>query len=441
MENEKNKITQARTNLILDHAFFGTLALKLKPVISKLHPHAWTDGKVLGFNPDHLKSLSVQTTETTICHEVLHVGLGHPWREAGRNHGCWNRACDYAINPIPKEAGFIFPEHFPMLIDARFTGMSAEQIYAILDEEDRQEASQKQKDIDSQDEEETSSDSQGDSQETAGEKGSEDGPGDDNSGGMDDSMGEGKKGQETALGGQEGANPGGSETVSEGEEQDCGMGEVLPCQDEDSEAMEADWEVAMFQAAQAAMAQGTLPGLLKGVIEEMQKPVIDWKAALWKFMQRCTSEDYSWTKPNRRYLPMSIYLPAMQSEKLPPIVIGWDTSGSTQYKQQEFGNEVADVIQSVRPELTHIIYADAKVQAVDEFTADEQVTFRPGGFGGTSFVPVFEWIEKEGIDPACLIYFTDLEGTFPDDEPPYPVLWIDCAGTEVAPWGETIKIP
>jgi len=413
MDNDKSKITLARTNLILDHAFFGTLALKLDPIIGKQRPTAWTDGKVLGFNPDYLKSLSMPETQTVICHEVLHVGMGHPWREGGRNHKLWNRACDYAINGILKESRFVFPQDPPILYDPRFTGMPAEQIYTILDQEKRAK--------DKENEEAKEPD--------LPQEGRKD-PGQGNG------QGEGEKGQETTPDAQaEGKNE--EELAAE----DVGMGEVVECAEEDSQAMEADWQVAMFQAAQAAMAQGTLPGSLKGIIEKMKEPKVDWKAALWRFMQQCATSDYRWTKPNRRYLPMGIYLPSLQSEALPPIVVGWDTSGSTHHKQEEFASEVADVIQSVRPETTHIVYADAKVQAVDEFTPDEKITFRPGGFGGTSFIPVFDWVEKEGIQPACLIYFTDLEGTFPETEPPYPVLWIDCAGLCEAPFGETIKIP
>lgn len=35
--------------------------------------------------------------------------------------------------------------------------------------------------------------------------------------------------------------------------------------------------------------------------------------------------------------------------------------------------------------------------------------------------------------PTCLIYFTDLEGTFPKEEPDYPVLWINIGRTIIKP--------
>ena len=50
------------------------------------------------------------------------------------------------------------------------------------------------------------------------------------------------------------------------------------------------------------------------------------------------------------------------------------------------------------------------------------------GFGGTSFVPVFDWIRenkvKKGIDVSALIYLTDGMGTYPDETPDYPTYFV-----------------
>ena len=43
------------------------------------------------------------------------------------------------------------------------------------------------------------------------------------------------------------------------------------------------------------------------------------------------------------------------------------------------------------------------------------------------------------IQPACLVYLTDLQGTFPDKPPDYPVLWVTTTDQE-APWGETVRL-
>jgi len=61
------------------------------------------------------------------------------------------------------------------------------------------------------------------------------------------------------------------------------------------------------------------------------------------------------------------------------------------------------------------------------------------GRGGTDFRPVFEHVDKEPIQPACLIYLTDLEGPYPTVPPDFPVLWV-CSTDKEATWGETIRL-
>ena len=73
----------------------------------------------------------------------------------------------------------------------------------------------------------------------------------------------------------------------------------------------------------------------------------------------------------------------------------------------------------------------------------ENIVFARKGGGGTSFVPVFDWVEDriaEGEDvPQCLIYLTDGYGDAPEVEPDYPVLWV-CTSSKVLPIGDTVRI-
>jgi predicted metal-dependent peptidase len=65
-----------------------------------------------------------------LVHEYLHVLLAHHVRAAGREARRWNVACDLAINPLVEAAGYVLPPD--ALIDARYAGQSAEEIYARL---------------------------------------------------------------------------------------------------------------------------------------------------------------------------------------------------------------------------------------------------------------------------------------------------------------------
>jgi predicted metal-dependent peptidase len=60
------------------------------------------------------------------------------------------------------------------------------------------------------------------------------------------------------------------------------------------------------------------------------------------------------------------------------------------------------------------------------------------GRGGTSFVPVFQWVESNNEQPDLLIYFTDGYGSFPSDEPGYPTVWVMTTDVE-APFGDIIR--
>jgi predicted metal-dependent peptidase len=75
------------------------------------------------------------------------------------------------------------------------------------------------------------------------------------------------------------------------------------------------------------------------------------------------------------------------------------------------------------------------------FEAWEQVRLpaKIQGGGGTSFVPVFEWVEVQNMWPDLLLYFTDAQGTFPEQEPTYPVLWV-VKGKAKVPWGQRIQL-
>jgi len=61
------------------------------------------------------------------------------------------------------------------------------------------------------------------------------------------------------------------------------------------------------------------------------------------------------------------------------------------------------------------------------------------GGGGTRFTPVFDWVEKQDMQPDLLVYFTDAEGEFPKQAPPYPVIWL-VKGRQTVPWGQRIQL-
>jgi len=126
------KLSKAKNKLLLNHAFWGILLLRLK-FIADPHcnpPTLWTDGETVGFHPDFIDSLPFTQIMGCLVHELFHCIMKHHIRIQGRNEKKWNRACDYAINPIIRKAGFELPDW--VLDKVEYHNMSAEQIYVLL---------------------------------------------------------------------------------------------------------------------------------------------------------------------------------------------------------------------------------------------------------------------------------------------------------------------
>jgi len=128
------KLTKARTDIILDSPFFGSLVFKLKPVETDSVPTMATDGKELLYNKDFVNQLTSAQLIGVLCHELLHCAFLHHLRRGDRDPQRWNAACDYAINGILlDDFRLTLPED--RLYDPQYTGMSAEAIYTALPEQ------------------------------------------------------------------------------------------------------------------------------------------------------------------------------------------------------------------------------------------------------------------------------------------------------------------
>jgi predicted metal-dependent peptidase len=129
--DSKTKLGKARAGLILDHPFFGSLALRLTLVEDATNnPTAKTDGKQIRYNPEYIDGLELNETKGLLCHEVMHCANQHMTRRSGRDARRWNAACDFAINSIILDCGMSLPKGG--LVDRSYADMSAEQIYGRL---------------------------------------------------------------------------------------------------------------------------------------------------------------------------------------------------------------------------------------------------------------------------------------------------------------------
>ena len=390
------RIQKARTALVLDHPLFGSLLFRLKDCERRSIQTMATDGLSLYYNPDFVETLNAATLAGTLAHEVMHPALHHHVRRSGRDLKRWNIACDFAINPLLVDAGLNLPEG--VLLDNRFRGMSAEQIYNLLESEASQDS------------------------------GSEDEEGE---------LGADKSNAEQSPAG-EANEPSAPTTVG-------GIGQVLdaPVPGKETQTIEEqarEWDIAVNQATTIAKHVGKVPAGLNRTLEGAAEAAVDWRGLLRRYWSETTPADYCWMRPNRRHFWTGLYLPGVVREGVGEVAIAVDCSGSVSARQLRlFEAEVRSILEGQRPERVYVLYFDAVVQKVEIYEAGQRIDLNPVGGGGTEFGPCFEWLEERGIRPQSLIFLTDLYGSFPPSAPSYPVLWAST-GSQKAPFGEVIPM-
>jgi len=367
MNNEL--FTKARSRLVLDNPFFGTLCLRLKPVERDDIDTGAVDGVNLFYNPKWFAKQGPLERVGFLAHEVMHVVLLHITRRGERHPKKWNVAADYAINNHLIKEGFFLPKGG--LLDSKYDDMSTDAIYNMLPEP-----------------------------------------------------------------------PQGWDGVSD---DSGGCGGVLdhPTANtaESTGAIEAALNVAINQAAEAAKAQGKLSGNLASLVCDITEAKVDWRAVLGRFLRANNKSDFTWQRPNRRFIAQGMYLPSMHNPCLEEIAIVHDSSGSVSENElSQFLTETSFILHELNPEKVHLIQCDTEVTSDVEYTREAlplQVEYK--GRGGTMFSPAIDYVNKTHPNVAALIYLTDLECDDFGDKPSYPVLWITTQPGE-APYGEVIKM-
>lgn len=397
--NTEDRITRARIKLLTSYPFFGSLALYLDLVSDPKCNTAYTDGKVIGFNPDFIDSLEDAEINWVVCHEVLHPALGHLWRRGTRQHKKFNFAADYAIHDIMQEMARNHPQDFKMptfcLYDEKYHEMSAEEIYDKLPEDE----------------------------------------------GEDNSI--------YTNGGVPGQG-----TLDDHDHWEDNQGSAA-----DAQAQEEDWKGRVVSAAQQTESknQGSMPASLKRLIGSLTKPQKNWKQLLAEFVQ-FEVHDYAFSPCDRRLFGLGdiygtdILLPdySEETEIVKELIFAIDTSGSIGNNELKvFLSEGVGLLNQFSRNVTgKVLYCDAAVQAI--YDLDEIDRRPPKGGGGTAFAPVFDWVKKyeddNGIEVSGVVYLTDLYGSFPKQAPHYPVLWVsttplkDLSSHYTPPFGQLTEI-
>ncbi len=402
-EEIEKKLSAAGSALILDKPFLGALVLRM-PLIAA--DPGWcrttgTDARAIYYNPEYIQGLSLAQTQFVLAHEALHCALSHFVRRQHRIKHRWDIACDLAINPILVKDGLTPPED-ALTMDL-YDNMSAEEIYPMLDDVD---------DMQTHDQHLYDNETDADS--------------DRQSGGRSMSSAQ--------------TDPGRNAQQAETDPDSGGAPQPRPLSEQEKEQLGIQWKQRMAGAAQQALQAGKLSGRMARWIDTLLQPQLPWRMLLARYMTAAAREDYNYTRPSRR--EGQAILPSLRSNQIDMLVV-LDTSGSiSRTEMEEFVAEVDAIKAQTRARITLHACDNRLAEAGpwtfeywDEFKLPEEIS----GGGGTSFKPVFEWVQQQAMRPDLLVYFTDACGSFPEHEPGFPVIWL-VKGKAKVKWGQRIQL-
>ena len=357
----REKLITARVGLLLRASFFGNLATRLKLVnADEWCPTAATDGRNFYYNSRFVDSLKPKEVEFLFGHEVLHCVYDHMGRRGDRDPMLWNIADDYCVNAdLKKHRVGEFITTVPCLYDAKYEGMSAEEVYDILYENAEK--------IDISELIEKMLDEHMD--------GDEDGEG---------------------SGGEDGDNKGtGRPKLSK----------------EEREKIKDEIKEAVLAAAAASDGAGNLPAGVKRLIQDMTAPKMNWRELLRMQLESTIKSDFTWMRASRRGWHMDAVMPGMKNDEMIDIAISIDASGSIGERMlKDFLAEVQGIMDSFPAYRIHIVTFDTRTynpQQYDSENLDSICDYEVQGGGGTDFDCVFEYFKENDIQPKRHIMFTD----------------------------------
>ena len=378
---------------LMSHRFFGSMALTMPWVAHPGIQSYATDSISIYYNPYVvLKEKSVQWCAASFCHEVCHKIFRHNLRmPKGADPLIWNYACDYAINPILVDEG--------VRVDREG---NETRIWDFIKNPDVKEwvyeakyhgwyAEQIYEDLI--------------------KKGFQPPP-------MPiDIFAPSKK------------DPNGNQR---------------PLSEEEKEQLEIALKSQLINAAESHKAFGLKSGSLKDLIKGLKKSYVDWRQILQRKVIGDHPEDYTWRRPNRRFIHQDIYMPSVEKRGVGRIIVWPDSSGSMTIDEMEsVASEIKYIMQTIMPDELVIVQCDAAIHGFKTFVKGElPEAFDFKGRGGTNPSPFFKYCNEQS-NVHCAICLTDMGFNYHTLPTPsgYPVIFISTSGVTEAPFGTLITIP
>lgn len=366
-------IERARTQLIINHAFFASVALK-RPIQANENIKT-ADVNARGqirYNPTWLNEKPLGQAVFVVAHECMHYMQDNFTRMGDRNPKKWNRATDAVNNEILVAAGVgTCPPEAIRWPNAE--NMSPEEVYEQMPDE----------------------------------------PGDNDPG--------------------TGGEPGNGDDMDHSASEDMSEAE--------KKQMQGQLRTELAQAAMAAKQMGQMPGVLERLVRDILQPKTPWHDKLERFMTQRVKVNYSWSKPNKRFMSLDIYMPSISGVGLGDVAIIRDTSGSVSpAEQSEFTGHVNRILETCNPTRIYLIDVDTRVSSVEVLTKEDlpfQGAVSSGG--GTDMRVGLNYVDMELPDVDCCILLTDGYTPWPESMS-VPTMVATTGAEAPASVGETVKL-
>jgi predicted metal-dependent peptidase len=366
-------LSQAKAKLLVDFPYFGMIASRMELLQSDTTESFLSNGDKYQYNDEYISELELDEVSFTLANGAMHAVLTHESRKNSRMSWLWQLATDYAINDMLVENEMSKP--YKCNYDERFEGMYAEEIYAILKDEIQNE------EFDDNEDNETGYNEQ-------------------------------DKQKQNEL-----SEPNQDEAKEKNRPQ-------MEVEDVEQSVSDEFFENIEQEAQSKSQSMGDLPLGLERFVEIVTSSKVDWREELRHAIDNYYLSDYRMMPPSKKLLYSGIYLPSLHSDFF-RLTIAIDSSGSINEEQLAlFMAEIESIMITIDRFQIDILVCDAKVHSHETFYAGDVLSYTIKGSGGTDFRPVFEYIEAHLYDTQLLLYFTDLEGQFPEIEPLYETIWV-----------------
>jgi predicted metal-dependent peptidase len=372
------KLDKARAQIVLDHPFVASILLRHPLIAREDIKSACVDQRgQIYYNPKWFDTLTVPEIVFVLAHEVFHRAGRHGPRQGSRDKQKWNTATDMWINDTLQASNIgTMPANGTTQAGAK--DKTCEDIYATLPEPPPK----------------------------------------------------GGKGKGKGGGGGDSDDPLADDLIEEGS----------PMSEAEEKELEAQIKVEVAEAAQAAKMRGKLPAALQAFANTIIEVKTPWFDILERYMTEKARVDFTWSRPNRRYIGEGVYLPSIGSlAAMGEVVLQIDVSGSVSAQELKYyGGHMKRICEQTNPSKVHVIYTDTRVVAHDIFDKPEDVEIVHRTGGGTHMPAGYDYIEEQGIEPAVFITLTDGYTAFPAHVQ-WPSIWCISSNVVAPPEaGETI---